>query len=79
MPYSAFRRSWMAENALLTALELTQSVDGKWLSGCAMRLWSRWADEGTRFPSPASAGGLRLAYGTWDYSRTTRVILRRGG
>jgi hypothetical protein len=46
MPYTAFRRSWMAENALLAALELRQSLEGKWLSGCAMRLWSGLAEWG---------------------------------
>jgi len=68
MPYSAFLRSWMAENALMTALELRQRLDCKWFSGCAMRLWSGWADHGIGLPSPAPAGGLPLAYGTWDYS-----------
>jgi hypothetical protein len=43
VPYSAFRRSWMAENAVLTALELRNgstvsgSQDAQCVSGAAGR------------------------------------------
>jgi len=56
----------MAENALLAVLELRQRLACKWLPGCAMRLWSGLVDWGIRLRSRRSAGGLSLAYRTWD-------------